>query len=167
MRRAGYSLIEVLIVLTIMGTLLALGTLQFNRFITKGTIERQTRELYSDFMAARTAAVTQRTSKTVVITPTSVTFVSGELGGGTKTKTMSKPITWAGKAPADSEKVIIFDERGTFDIVGNGNTTICVEPSVEDAQVDSIVIFSTRIHLGKIYFVGIQGVCNSDNVTAK
>ena len=167
MRRAGFSLVEILVVLTIMGTILAIGTLQFNLFMTKGTIERQTRELYADFMAARTAAVTQHTSKTVVITPTSVTFVSADLGGGTTTKTLAKPITWAGKASGDAQKVIIFDEQGAFDVVNNGNTTICVKPTLEKAQVDSIVLFSTRIHLGKVYFDGIQGDCTSDNVTVK
>lgn len=162
MSRAGFSLVEILVVLTIMGTLLAFSSLQFNRYINKGDIERQTRELYADFMTARAAAVTQHASKTVIITPTTVTFLSGGLGGGTTTKTLSKPITWTGKSSSESQKVVTFDERGIYSVVDD--TTICVQPSVENAQVDSIVLFTTRIHLGKVDF---ESECKSENFKAK
>lgn len=162
MRRAGFTLVEILVVVAIIGTLLTIGTLQFNSYFAKNAIERQTRELYSDFMNARSAAVTQHASKTVIITPTKVTFNATGPGGSTVTKTMSKPITWTGRG-IDTEKTITFDERGIF-FVNNGNTTICVEPSVENAQVDSIVLFTTRIHLGKLDF---ESECKSDNFKAK
>ena len=162
MRRAGFTLVEILVVLTIMGTLLAIGTLQFNSYFAKNAIERQTRELYAEFMTARSAAVTQHASKTVVITPTSVTFNATGPGGSTITKTLSKPITWAGKESSETEKVITFDERGL--VFGTNNTTICVEPSVKNAQVDSIVLFTTRIRLGTIKF---EEECSSAEFTAK
>lgn len=168
MSRNGFTLIEILVVVTILGVLLALGTLQFNRFLVKGEIERQTQELYADFMATRTAAVTQHSSKMVKMTPRAFTFYSSPMSGGNNfTRNLSKPVTWAGKASSDTEKTIVFDERGTFDIVNNGNTTICVEPSDESVRIDSIVVFSTRIHMGKVYFQGLQGECKSANVTVK
>jgi len=164
----GFTLIEILVVVTIMGTLLAISTIKFSRYLAKGEIERQTQELYADFMATRTAAVTQHTSKIVKMTPTEVTFYSSPLGNGsTVTRKLSKPVTWAGKTSGETEKLIVFDERGTFDIVNDGNTTICVEPSDESTRIDSIVVFSTRIHLGKVYFQGVQGECKSANVTVK
>lgn len=161
MRRAGFTLVEILVVLTIMGTLLAIGSLQFNSYFAKNAIERQTRELYAEFMTARVAAVTQHASKTVIVTPTKVTFNASGPGGSTVTKTLSKPITWAGIG-TETEKVITFDERGLS--FGSNNTTICVEPSVENAQVDSIVLFTTRIRMGKIKF---EEVCSSAEFTAK
>lgn len=163
MSRKGFSVVEILVVLTITGIILAVGTLQFNAFLTKGDIERQTRELYADLMSIRTDAFTQQKSKIVKMTPTAFTFYSSNLaGGGTVVKKLSKPVTWTGKTSSDTERMIVFNEQGTFDLVNNGNISICVQPTVESVQVDSIVVFSTRIHLGKVYFSnGIQGDCTS------
>lgn len=165
MNSRGFTLVEILIVIGITGILLSIATLQFSDYLRKGVIDRQTKELYSDLMATRTAAVTQRSSKRVIIEPASFTFISSAMGSGSvrTTRVLSKPVTWAGKASGDTEKQIIFDERGTFDLVNNGNTTICVAPSLESAQYDSIVVFSTRIHVGKLTGVG----CTSGNVTVK
>ncbi len=171
MNNSGFSLIEILVTLTIVGIILATGSLQFNSYVTKGAIERQTRELYAEFMAIRTAAITQQKTKIVKMTPTAFTFYSSiSGGGGTVVKNLSKPITWTGKALSETEMMIIFNEQGAFDLANNGNISICVKPTVENAQVDSIVVFSTRVHLGKVYFSnGIQGDCTSasNNITIK
>lgn len=165
MNRHGFTLIEILIVIALIGILLSIGSLQFSDYIRKGAIERQTKELYSDLMTTRTMAVTQRTPKRVIVTPTVFTFISSSLGGGVSsgsiTRVLSKPITWTGRG-SNTETQIVFDEQGTFDIINQGSTTICVDPSVESVQYDRIVVFSTRIHLGKATVFG--GVCDSDHV---
>jgi len=167
----GFTLIEIMIVIALIGILLSTGTLQFSDYIRKGAIERQTQELYSDLMLTRTLAVTQRTPMRVIVSPTVFTFVSSSLGGGVSsgsvTRVLSKPITWTGKG-SSTEKQISFDERGIFNIdeidEDKRKTTICVEPSFESAQYDSIVVLSTMIYLGKVAF---GGECKSDNVTVK
>lgn len=166
MNRRGFTLVEIIVVTALIGILLTIATMQFSDYIRKGAIESQTKELYSDLMLIRTMAVTQRSSKRVVITPTSFSLISSSIGGGVTsgrtTKKLSKPVTWTGKSASDTKTQIIFDERGTFNIVSNGNTSICVDPSLESAQFDSIVVFSTRIHLGKV-----GGDCDSDHITIK
>lgn len=167
MNSRGFTLVEIIVVSAIIGILLTIASMQFSDYIRKGAIESQTKDLYSDLMLTRVAAVTQRSSKRVIITPTAFTFISSAMGGGSgrTIRALARPITWAGKSAGDTEKQIIFDQRGTFNIdVSNGNTTICVEPSSESAVYDSIVVFSTRIHLGKVAF---GGSCTSANVTVK
>lgn len=168
MNHRGFTLIEVLIVIALIGILVSAATLQFSDYVRKGAIERQTRELYADLMTTRTAAVTQRSPKRVIVTPTVFTFVSSALGSGVASRTtrvLSKPVTWTGKLSGDTETQMIFDERGTFNIdAGNADTAICVAPSFESAQHDSIVVFSTRILLGKVVF---GGACTSANITIK
>ena len=167
MNRRGFTLVEIIVVSALIGIMFTIATMQFSDYIRKGAIESQTKELYSDLMVTRSAAVTQHSTKRVVITPTSFSLISSSIGGGVTsgrtTKKLSKPVTWAGKSASDTQTQIIFDERGTFNIdVSNGNTSICVDPSLESAQLDSIVVFSTRIHLGKV-----GGDCDSDHITIK
>lgn len=162
MNRRGFTLIEVIVVTGLIGILLSIATLQFGDYLRKGAIERQAKEMYADVMATRTAAVTQRSPKGVTITPTTITFVDG--GSGNSTRTLTKPVTWAGKSSGDSGMLILFDERGTFDIANDGNTAICIEPSMASARYDSIVIYPTRIQLGKVTF---GGECTSANVAIK
>lgn len=166
MNRRGFTLIEIIMVMALIGILLSMASLQFSDYIRKGAIERQTQELYSDLMATRTAAVTQRSSKRVLVTPIAFTFISSALGSGVgrTTRVLSRPVI-ALKSTGVTETQLTFDERGTFNIdVNDENTAICVEPSLESAQYDSIVVYSTRIHLGKVTF---GGACNSANFTVK
>jgi len=135
--------------------------------VRKGAVESQTKELYSDLMATRVAAVTQGSAKRVILTPTTFTLISSAVGGPTAAsravKTFAKPITWSGKTSGVTTLEIIFDERGMLGVDDlDDNITICVSPSVESAQYDSIVLFVTRVHLGKVVF---EGECKGANVT--
>ena len=156
MNKRGFTLIEVIVVTALIGILLSIAAMQFSDYLRKGAIERQTEELYADLMTARAAAVTQRSSVTVAIIPTVITFSGGGLEN--TARKLSAPVS-------ASTASIVFDERGTYNIdEPDANAAICVSPSMESAQYDSIVVYSTKIQLGKVAY---GGACTSANVTVK
>ena len=159
----AFTLIELLVVMAIMGILMTIGTLNFSYYITKGKVEGQTKELYSDLMSARTQALTKQRANRVVISATQFQMYSSQDPGALLfTKTLKYGVTWAG---GGTSKTIDFDERGLFSVVSNSNTSICVNGSVGDSAVyNSVVVFSTRMHMGKL---NVGGSCASDNIDVK
>lgn len=156
----AFTLVEVLVVIVIIGLLLSIGTIDFVKYFDKAKIEGQTKELYADLMLARTQAITKQRANRVVISAAQFAMYSTQAAGALEyTKILKYPVTWAG---GGTSKTIDFDERGLFDIVNNGNTSICVNGSVADIAVyNSVVVFSTRMQMGKLH---IGGSCASTNI---
>ena len=157
MNRRGFSLIELMVVIAIIGTLLAIAVPRFTETLKKSAIEGEVRELSLDLMQARATALTQRAATSVILTPVSYS-------GPGVSRTFKYPVTWQGKAAGDSQIKIDFDERGSYDVTNNTNLAICVAPSVPDARVDSVVVFSLGNHLGKLT---LGGTCDSGHITVQ
>lgn len=157
MNRRGFSLMELIIVMAIIGTLLAIGVPKFSDQLKKASIEGQTKELSIDLMQARASALTQHAPVSVTLTPTS-------FSGPGVAKSFKYPVTWQGKGAGDTQILINFDERGSYDVSNNTNLAICVAPSMPDAQIDSIVLFAVGNHLGKLT---AGGNCASANITVQ
>lgn len=155
MRASGFSLIELLVIIAVMGTLLAIGTLQFNQYTQKANIEGQVRTMYADLMKARSEALLQKRNRSFTVTGTQFKIYPSSDGSGTPVK----ETTFNYAAAFDNTNTISFNSRG----MASGTKTICVEPAGNPAFIDSIIITETMFRLGKWN----GGNCESGNVTAR
>lgn len=143
MRRNGFTLVELIVVIGVATTLLAISGLYFNGMYHKNRIERQMKEMYADLMGARTQALYQKTPRTVTLVSSTQYTVNPwqQDAGGVSTlqKTVSYPIVFN---PAGA---FTFDARG----MASATLAVCVEPSGNPGFVDSILISATNVALGK------------------
>ncbi len=161
MGRRGFTLVELMIVIAIMGTLLAIATLNWNEMQTKAAIESQIKTLHADLMEVRLQALYSKTARCVTIssqeykayasTDTSATPVA--------TRKLRYPIVWNGAGTK-----LTFDAQG----LTSNERSMCILPTndttvVNSAAVDSIVVSPARINLG--WRNG--GDCESANIDQK
>jgi prepilin-type N-terminal cleavage/methylation domain-containing protein len=161
MGQRGFSLVELLVVMVIMGILLTIATLNWNNMQTKSAIESQIKTMHADLLEVRLQALYTKTPRSVVISgqqykeyATADTSVAPLV-----TKQLRYPVVWNGGGTT-----LTFDAQG----LTNNERSICILPTndttvVNSASVDSIVVSTARINLG--WRNG--GDCTSANIDQK
>jgi type IV fimbrial biogenesis protein FimT len=158
-------MIEILVVLTIMGILLRLATLQFSSLTLTRNITKAAQQLVTDLHGARTQAMysKQRTSVTFP-SATSYSFArysSANDGAGTVTATNTvKYSLTAGDGSSIIGKTIVFDKEGmaTYaDLTPLVPTpfTVRVNPTNSGATADCLLLETARTSLGRM----VNGSC--------
>ena len=158
MERNGFTLIELVVVIGIIGVILAIATLQFNKLTRKANIEAQAKTLYADLMTVRTQALLQKTDRAVTFTATQFAVYPSVSTSGPPVlqRTLKYPVTPAGAT------TVLSDTAGMASSIPSGETVaICVEPAEEGPAVDSVIFSQTRITLGK-RIPGKDCVINND-----
>jgi prepilin-type N-terminal cleavage/methylation domain-containing protein len=142
----GFSLVELIIVIAIMGILLSIATHNWNAMQTKSAIESQIKKIHADLMEVRVQALYGKRARTVVISDQVYKSYSSAVITSTalETKQLRYPIVWSGGG------TLTFDAQG----LTNDQQSLCVLPTnntadVNSAAVDSIVVSQARINLGK------------------
>lgn len=169
----GFSLIELIIVIAIIGVLFTLAGIEFNNWIKRYNVESEIKEMYVDLMNARARAMQRNRAHCVTLATNQYTIKEdmspspdgdGDCDDAGDTTVLQKdldasyPITWNG-----SGNEIKFTVQGLLNV----DKSICSN-SDADADYNCIVISATRINIGKLTTtIPDGGTCSSANCKAK
>ncbi len=162
MRQAGFTIIEMAIVLAIVGILTALATVRFNAYMRKSQMQSQIQTLYSDLNRVRSQALFNRRPRSVTMTSNQYALYSSSAvtGSPVEQKALKYPMALNNGAQLD------FDERGLLANVTSASACILL-PTSQDAVIDSLVLSETRILIGKCNDCNTTADCKTVNITAK
>jgi prepilin-type N-terminal cleavage/methylation domain-containing protein len=176
-RNKGFTLVELLIIIAIMGFLAAIAAPNLTNFVRKNRIENQTRRIYSDLGNTRVRAMSTNRAHCLVFQPAPFNHyqvISDTNGNGqcdavpADTEIMRRagidivPFTFSNAVPARetiTENLggrAIFNARGLATQLG----TVCVTAANIQPARNCIVINPTWIRLGRLP-LGAQ--CNAAN----
>jgi prepilin-type N-terminal cleavage/methylation domain-containing protein len=154
MKRAGFSLVELIVILAIMGILFTVATLNFNSWLRKSQIEAKTREIYDSLNEARLNSIYQKKPHALVLDTNSVLFKQysseneAKFASGTKIlRTMNSTYSLTKiNGGAFSGEYVMFDSRG---YTLPPYLTIYLNPVMSGAMYDCIVVHAARVNMGQ------------------
>lgn len=139
MNNQGFSLIELLIAIALIGILSGLATFGFSQYTKKSGMVNQTRLLYGDLMEYRVKSIYEKKNWTFKMSAAGYGIYSSV----DTTVSPFKSVVF--KHPVEQGVTTIkFDSRG----MTNNQGSVCIA-GTNDAAVDAVVISTTRVQLGK------------------
>ena len=155
MNQRGFSLIELMAVITIMGILLVMATLNFSEWMRKARIEKQTRELLFDLSTARSQSIFKKSRHSLKFDASGTGYIFKRYSSENESRTAGGKDLYSKTAPysftkADggslANEIFMFDTRGYA--IDNG--TIRVNTVDSGAAFDCVIIAPSRINIGKM-----------------
>jgi prepilin-type N-terminal cleavage/methylation domain-containing protein len=160
LRSSGFSLIELLITIGLMGILMSAATFSFNSWQTKNRIEAQTREILTNLEEARIKSFTQKKIHGIIFKPSSYVMRSYSTesqyspienaltrGDVISTSNLKYGLTLGGTTADITNATILFDTTG-FTSAATGFTVV-VNPVSAASSVNCLAISAARVNMGK------------------
>lgn len=158
---AGFSIVELVLVIAIMGILMSIATINFNQWMVKNRVEAQVRQMVTDFSELRVNAFTQKKRHSITIDQSRYIFKSysseneDKCDGGTEVPGKNVQVNFKLKRAAAYYDGSCANVGGdTFEIdtrgmlVGSTATVFLESPEVS-AAVDCFSMHTIRINPGK------------------
>jgi len=177
----GFSLVELLIVIAIVGILAAIAAPNMSGFVRKNRIQNQTRRIYSDIMNTRIMAMHSNRTHFMEfgLVGNQYQVVEDTNGNNSKdaaptdtvrlVRTAVVPFTFSNIDPGNEaieieggafvNNLVTFDSRGIATGLGAGSGAICIPSTNLRPTVNCIVVAPTRIRIGQ--YTGAAGGCNA------
>ena len=116
------------------------------------------RTMFTDLMTVRSQALFEKRDRSAIVTATTFSVYSSSLATGTPVLQRALKYTVTNNSMPYTIK---YNSRGVID---GAIASICIEPSGNPGAVDSLVLSTTRIQMGKR---NAGATCVADNITTK
>ncbi len=154
----GFSLIELLAVIAIISTLLAIAGLSGKQWMDKSNMESEMRKLHADLLQTRARAM-ERNRQYVVVVTAPFTIQGCEDTDNSNTCDAGEPPLWTPPktlqyVSAMANTTLIFDQRGIISTnppaPGSKLADIQFNTGAATPEFDCMQLYMTRINLGKM-----------------
>lgn len=149
MEKRGITLVELLVVVSVMGVLLTVLNLSFESWKKSYEVEKVTRELYNDLMRVRLMAIDRNTNYLTILDSHSYTMAEDRnqnrrIDDGEMLPSYPKTVKYRLEFRNKNDPKVVCNTRGLFTV----GRTISVVPRT-DADLDCMKISAVRIFIGK------------------
>jgi Tfp pilus assembly protein FimT len=169
-KSAGFSLIELVIIIAIMAVFSSIATVQFNAWVKKNAIEAQIKQMATDINEVRVRALTMKQRHSITLSNYSYIFKSYStntyssnadllaygtpIPGGTHTVKyqLKKSASASGTSTnyeGTSADILEIDERGMITSASNATVFLGGAAKSSSAAVNCLTIHTTRVNIGK------------------